>query len=181
MASQAPAPITEAAAIQHLETSLVEAIKSTSGIDAADAVVAIFVALLGAASAYLFNHLHWTTVSRKEKVAAQLAGISALISSFENVAVSYWVSAQSPASLEAQVLIKARHRAIVKQRGVLAKILSDGKHLPLHRQLSRFSDDVFDVATGGDFESANRQASESTATAIAVFVADIQALLATES
>lgn len=174
------APLTEVNAIQHLESSLVDAIRSTGGIEAADVIVAITVALLGAFSAYLFNHLHWKTVLKREQLSAQLAGLTALISSFEAVAVAYWVSAQSTQSLEAQVLIKARHRAILNQRGILADLLNGKKHLGLHRSLRIFADDVFDAATGGDFESATRGPSESTATKIAVLTADMLALIATQ-
>lgn len=167
----------QTAAIQQLEGSLVQALKATKDIGASDVIVGVFIALVGALSAYLFNVLQQRATQKKERLSAHLASLMELIASFESVAVLYWVSDRASQAVDAEVTIKARHRAIERQRRTLGELLPAKGDIALHRELSKFSDDIFDLATGGDFESPIRMPSPATAMRIAHLVADIQPVL----
>lgn len=164
-------------ALSRLEGSLVEALKSNQGLGLEDIVFGVVLAIVGALSAYLFNHLHWKMVEKVQARNSLLSVMSDAISRFESVAVAYWVRNQAQVDPEAEILIKARHRSILNQIELLTSEQNKIQYAALHTSLSDFSDEVFDVATGGDFESAARRASPNRAAQISRLSSDALALI----
>lgn len=143
--------------------------------------VAAAVAIIGAFSAYLFNLVHWRMVNKMQQETLVYMALLELIKEVETIAVDYWLQGYDIRREEEisanEVKIKSKLRLMlryVKEIGAMRK----NKRLTPHRgKTSEFAIDIFELITGGDFESIARNASRIKATQISYKCADIKATI----
>ena len=125
---------------------------------------AVFVALIGALSAYLFNFLHWKIVRKTNKLYGSGVELIELIQRLESEALKYWISSYDDSKKEeiliAEISIKSIIRRIDVQTRALVTLLGDNRMKGKKQQISGFPYDIYDLVTGGDFESKARSSSK---------------------
>jgi len=132
---------------------------------------AVFVAVVGALSAFGFNLLQQINERRINRIKNISSSILDLINTLENVALKYWTIGFSQEKKDDlsidEVKIKSLNPLIDKHIEILLSHLSRRvKNKYKAESLSDFSSKIFTLTTGGDFESPNRISSKSTAVAI---------------
>lgn len=131
----------------------------------------VFIAVIGALSAYFFNYFHWNMVSKKNKVSELSTELSSLISELESVAVNYWLTPyceeSKEKSLAAEIAIKSKRHLASRYIRLVASELKAKKYASINRDLDDFDRDIFDLVTGDHFESHSRNISPVRASKIA--------------
>ncbi|MCC7219320.1 MAG: hypothetical protein IT490_01145 [Candidatus Contendobacter sp.] len=151
------------------------------GVSVSQFGAAIFIAVIGAFTAYVFNFFHWRMV-RKKHYFGRIADILNIhIHELERLAVRYWVSCyeeHEKQSIEIdEISIKAKLRLISRYTKKLGPLLDVSRYRELADELSSFSQDIFDEASGGDFESSRRKEDPKRAQIVSRLCADMQAKL----
>lgn len=170
------------ASIDQLTTTLSSLLEPAGSFTSTQLIFAIFIAFIGAFSAYLFNLFHWSMVEKKKKISNMGLSLDFLIKDLESIAVDYWVQDFEKKSLKkmhaSEISIKSNIRLISKYIVLLIPKLNT-KDTAIKQKFNEFSLEIFDIATGDDFESKNRKASKSKAAKIAFRCSDIRALIST--
>ena len=166
-------------AIGGLSKSLESSLGALHGNSLAQLLFGVLVAIVGAFSAYLFNFFHWKMVEKKRTISQITGELIALIQGLESVAVKYWVQDYRYNDKEeinaTEVVIKSKLRLINHYIMDFGSILNIDKKKIFHRHLEDFHADIFDLVTGGDFESTVRKSSKPRAMKISFRCSDIRA------
>ncbi len=140
---------------------------------------AVFVALVGALSAFLFNHIHWRVVRKINNSYSTGAELVELIQELELEALKYWVSSYDRNTKEeisiSEIKIKSIIRQINTQTMTLIEIINNRKIKAKKDQIYIFPSEIYDLVTGGDFESKSRKSSKRRAMRIAKRCSDARA------
>lgn len=167
--------------ISMLSSNLSSILENLTTISLTQVLFAMFIAFVGAASAYFFNLFHWKMVQRKQKISRINSELTTLINDFEKVAVDYWIQNFNETDKEQnnalEIVIKSRLRLIQKYIRILTPELKASKSKSIIEKLEEFHDDTFDLVTGDDFESSTRCASKPKAMKIAYKCSDIRAII----
>lgn len=130
-------------------------------------LVAILGSVFAAIAAYVINYLHWSRAKEAEKTENLTKAIIQTVERLELFAIDYWLQPYDQSKvMELETLeinIKSTHASIMSHSSVFQK--NRGTQTT-SKSLEKFVDEIFDIATGGDFESTSRTASKSTATKI---------------
>lgn len=166
--------------IKHLSETISSYHIPSDSISAEDFFFAVLIAIIGAFSAYLFNYFHWRMVRRKDKLSGIFFAFNSLIKEFESIAIEYWLIDYNAKQMQhlnmLEVSIKSRVRLINRYTRLLrSKKLTPVYNVSILDKIENFGDAVFDLATGGEFESKNRVSSKSTAIKISNLCSDIRA------
>lgn len=132
---------------------------------------AVFVAVVGALSAFLFNYLQQLNDRRINRIKNTSKSIVDLITSLEEISLKYWVTGYDASKADEisidEARIKSLNPLIDKHIEKLLSYLSKRVKIKYQAQtLTNFSTAIYGLTTGGGFESPNRVTSKSTATAI---------------
>lgn len=139
-------------------------------------------AVLGAFSAYIFNRIHWNMVEKKRKSSIKCGELVATINDMEQKSIQYWVqgyseeNAQEISALE--VVLKTKPRLLKGFAREFVASLKNDKARRIKGSLDFFQREIFDIATGGDFESKKREASKARAIKISRLCSEIKAKVA---
>lgn len=174
-------------------TEIVHAINGMSNsisgaIDAAgnDATVAkigfaVFVAFVGAFSAFIFNIIHWKVAQKRQDTANLANSLIGLINSLESLAIEYWMNdydkTKEHSTNVAEVQIKAVLRQIGKYSSVFVQNLKGRNYRTIQPILEGFVSEVYDLVTGDGFESTIRQSSKAKAVKIAKECSDARVVI----
>lgn len=154
--------------IANATTKIIEAVNLSTN---DGTLSAVFVAIVGALSAFLFNYLQQLNDRRINRIKNTSKSIVDLITSLEETSLKYWVTGydqnkKDESSID-EARIKSLNLIIGKHIEKLLCYLSKRVKVKYNAQkLESFPSDIFGLTTGGDFESPNRIASKNTATAI---------------
>lgn len=147
-------------------------------------IIALCLIIVGAFSAYLFNMLHWKIVDRRSRQSNLCGTINSLIQEFEQQSVEYWLKSQSDSMREDihlyEIGIKSKFILIWRYSQGYKNKYGRMVSSRIHRDMDNHLEEVFDLATGGDFESAGRVASKSKAYKISKKCSEIRAILELE-
>lgn len=168
--------------IANLDGTLSPALSVTDSIFSTDVAFAIFIAIIGAFSAYLFNLFHWQFVSKREKISRIGEALLRTTDDLEKLSVHYWTSDCHSSNAEethaTEVLIKSRSRLLAKYVDIYVTKGKFKNNHPRAKKLVLLTCELYDVATGEDFESKKRSASRAKAQKISNMCADITATVA---
>jgi len=168
-------------ALLQIQTTLNSLIENSSGINSSQVIFAMFIAFIGALSAYLFNFFHWKMVEKKGKISKIAIGLSDLIHDLEEVSVSYWVCDYKEEKQQeihvAEISIKSKRHLISKYIRIISTELNTIKTASVKQHLEEFNLDIFDLVTGDGFESKTRVASKQKAMEIAKRCSDVKAMI----
>jgi len=166
--------------LSKLSVSITDTIHNASGISLGTALLSIFIVIIGAFSAYLFNHLHWRNVKKNDKINSGTGNLVTLLEKLELIAIEYWLkeySEESNIEIESsEIQIKSILKLIVKQTNLTLNLAKNGT-LDINHPLMRQVEELFDLITGGDFESHGRERSKIKATKISNLCTETQILL----
>ena len=116
--------------------------------------------LAGAGAAYFFTHKHWGQVSSRDAVAKKALALCVLIDEIEEISLPYWVAGsavdESRTQTIAEIKIKSKVPLSVKLISEFLEepaLSADG---PAITSLALFSDVIYELVTGGDFEGRGR-------------------------
>lgn len=161
-------------AIDHLHTSidllnsaLVLHANSSYGLKS---FIPVFSVVIGALLGYFFNRFHWSWTEKKKKTTESFSKIVTLISELETLSVDYWTKDHGEDDEKNEVYIKSKIRLLTKY----TRAINTNDH-SIKNEIDNFVSDIFDLVTGGDFESKNRKASKTTAISISYKCADMNA------
>ncbi|HFR4115524.1 TPA: hypothetical protein ACHVKA_003552 [Yersinia enterocolitica] len=132
---------------------------------------AVFVAIVGALSAFLFNFLQQINDRRINRIKNTSKSIVDLITTLEDISLKYWITGycndkKDDISID-EARIKSLNLLIDKHIEKLLSYLTNRVKKKYNvQQLSAFPSAIFGLTTGGDFESPNRIQSKVTAAAI---------------
>ena len=149
-------------------TKIIEAVNSSSNSGISSA---IFVAIIGAFSAFIFSLLQQINDRKSNRIKNTSKSILDLIATLEQLSLKYWITGynsdkKDDISID-EARIKSINPLIDKHMLILLSYLRPRVLKKYNaEQLSVFPSDIFTLTTGGDFESPNRIQSKKTATAI---------------
>ncbi len=155
---------------QHAET-LILSIKETNSLGFEQIVFAIFIVIVGAFSAFAFNFLHWHYANKMQKYSNLGKSLRIIIEDLEQISIDYWIRGYDK-ELEQEIQVK---EAVMKSKILLIDKYStlfmagligpETKHCK--DALAKFKAQIFELATGGNFESKMRAPSKDKALKIA--------------
>lgn len=144
---------------------------------------AIFIAFIGAFSAFLFNYLNWKIIKKKESILKTCSSINQFIDELEKTSIDYWVEDYKENNKIkitcSEITIKSRLRLINKYIDILLSESEKSLGEYAKTNIKKFINDVYDIITGGDFESKSRKASNQIANKISIKCSDMRATLHT--
>lgn len=122
-------------------------------------------ALFSVLAAFTFNIIYWWVVSLKKGLSTEVAKFEFILDRFEESATQYWIQSHSTGNsqdlLIKEMRIKADHRLL---REATERIDKKFFFRKFNRTRATFSEtskilleDLYDCATGGDFESHARK------------------------
>lgn len=132
----------------------------------------------GAFAAYLFNKFHWKQTEHLRKAELILKHIADNVDRIESLTIQYWLSedsTRSPENKKNEIQIKSLFRT---QTRLIKTIQThqDKKTAKLD-SLSEIHEELFELATGDQFESRTRTSSPSKCNKISRLSADMRLTL----
>jgi len=129
------------------------------------------VVIIGAFTAYLFNLFHWRMVENRKSITNISDGLIQLILRLEDVSVNYWLSCYAGGDNEierqvSEIKIKSDLLLIAKFSKTLLNKTTPRNNISIGEDLENQISILFDLATGGEFESKTRLPSKSNASKI---------------
>lgn len=126
-------------------------------------ISAIISATVGAFSASAFNYFHWKMVEKKHKESEYLAILSKVIAELEDLSLEYWIKDANDEDSKNEAYLKSKLWFLQKYT-----------RLKKDKELNDFVSEMYDLITGGDFETKNRKASNAKAIKISKKFSDIK-------
>ena len=168
-------------AIARLESTLSMLLSASDTITPTEIGFAVFVAFVGALSAYLFNLFHWRTVAKREKLSGVGNALTILIDKLESTAVEYWIRECKEENKEIdramEISLKTKTRLVARYVDLFVSGHKDNATWKDLQKLRSFKGEIFDVVTGEEFESRSRKASKAKALKISNLCSDATALI----
>jgi hypothetical protein len=157
--------------LSKLTTGLTDTMNSVSGLTTGQVLFSLVIVVVGALSAWLFNYLHWKVVRKTDQKTKVADGLVSLLGELEPVAIKYWLEdfdIQKQSSIEVdEIKLKSILKLFASQVGLLNEIIGErSPQKPLGLVLEQSANKLFDVVTGGDFETHSRKRSKFTASKI---------------
>lgn len=153
-----------------LATSLTKSIDNATEISTPDIFFGLSLATIGAFAAWLFNHLHWKMVEASERKKAARNVMLELINDLENPALEYWLADFDPENKKTneakEIRLKSNLKLVVNQAKSLSELINKSSQTSTRVAIEHYAYDLFDVVTGGEFESHQKKRSKSTANKI---------------
>lgn len=122
-------------------------------------------AVVAAFAAGMLNFFYWRHVNKENKKSHFSICALEHLQEFEESALKYWIQDKKPSNVTEMYLLEVK---ILSQFQVLKSSLSDLiSQLPESEKsekdiINTFIGDVYDVATGGDFESSDKKCEKKT-------------------
>ncbi|MBD8159690.1 hypothetical protein IFU23_16485 [Pantoea agglomerans] len=141
----------------------------------------IWLALIGAISAFLFNVVQKWLERSSVRLTKSGEATLILIKELEFISIEYWLKGYAPSEREKILFSEINIKAMLITLN--ANILTIIDNLPYKNKektankLRVFSSDIFDLTSGGDFESMVRLPDNRTASAIARKCSDAKAMI----
>lgn len=134
-------------------------------------LVGVVSAFAGAFAAFLFSFMQWKISLKKESLNAGANEMLSIVADLESVATRYWLSSAAeigdPESHATELKIKNLLKLLARYSGGLKKLPAKPNIRDVACRVDRLVSDVFELATGGGFESPSRVAEKDVASAIA--------------
>ncbi|RLA45633.1 MAG: hypothetical protein DRR42_19175 [Gammaproteobacteria bacterium] len=133
-------------------------------------------AVAGAMAAYLFSRLQWRITQRQNALSAGATELLSLITQLEDLVVNFWLvdasSMAGPVLHGDQLKIKSLLMLTIRYSRGLKSVKMTESHKASADRLAVLVSDIYDLATGDDFESPHRKASNPTAVKLATQCAE---------
>ncbi|HBM3155533.1 hypothetical protein [Klebsiella quasipneumoniae] len=161
-------------------SSVAQAINNSGSSTLSDGVI---LALTGALSAFAFNLIQKLLDARSVRLTKSGDAMLLLIKEFEEITVRYWVRGHDSSKNDAesniydQINIKAMLMTLDKNVNLMLENLPFKNKSHNIQKLSAFSSDVYDLASGDDFESAIRPPNKGKAFAISKKCSEAKAII----
>lgn len=175
-------PIFESSALGEIKSSLIDISQSLhkmsdSSLSESAVKLAVISALSGAIAAFIFNLIQWRITKGRERREALEKGILDQLSRLCVDLTTYWMRDQEPEK-SANAISEMNIKSDLKTLDRLIKLYYASFPyflVPKSRgEVELLYSDLFDVATGEDFESQNRTASPKIARQVSSKLADIR-------
>lgn len=139
-----------------------------------------FSALVAAGVAFLINHLYVNYLNKVNEKAYYSDVSLSLLDEFETIAIRYWIAEKSDSNREDMSYFEVKMVSILKVlRTSLKKtnesLSDDEKHC--REVISGFSPEVYDLATGEDFQSEDKASNSYIAKKIAAKCSSLKSTL----
>lgn len=125
-------------------------------------------ALFSVLAAFVFNFLYWKMKEKKEKLQAGITEAKVALEEFEVNASDYWSYDYTPRAIKSSSIqeakIKANHFILLStfNKKINPLIGNTEEEKAFKTKIAKEIESLFDIATGGDFESSSRKASRKT-------------------
>ncbi len=133
-------------------------------------IVAVFSAVAGAGAAFCFSFLQSKLLQRSNSICAWAREIQSLVVAFEEVATQYWLrsAATIPEDQRRIQEYQITHlaRMIAETSDTLNRLPKQAEVRQVTQKIQSTASELFDMATGGEFESPNRECCQTTANEI---------------
>jgi hypothetical protein len=138
----------------------------------------IISAAIAGLTAYIFNHLHWVTARKKEKLYSLTKNLKDLTDKLEDESIKYWLkpykSFAPEESKSIEIKLKSRITVIRKNIDLISIKVKSSKNTCALNNLRNFVDEIYDLITGDGFESVERTENPSKASKISAKCAEIK-------
>ena len=161
-------------------SSIAQAINNSGNSTLSDGVI---LALAGAFSAFAFNLIQKLLDAKSIRLTKSGDAMLLLIKEFEEITVRYWVRGHNSSNDDAesntcdQINIKAMLMTLDKNVNLMLENLPFKNKESNSQKLSAFSSDVYDLASGDDFESEMRPPNKGKAFAISKRCSEAKAII----
>ncbi len=161
-------------------SSVAQAISNSGNSTLSDGVI---LALAGAFSAFAFNLIQKLLDAKSVRLTKSGDAILLLIKEFEEITVRYWVRGHNSSNDDTesnaydQINIKAMLMTLDKNVNLMLENLPLKNKENNKLKLSAFSSDVYDLASGDDFESETRPPNKGKAFAISKKCSEAKAII----
>lgn len=141
----------------------------------------IWLALIGALSAFLFNFVQKMIERSSQRLTKSGEATLILIKELEVTSIGYWLKGYVASDKDKLTLDEVNIKAMLIT--LRANILTIIDNLPykekktLSTKLRDFSSEIYDLTSGGDFESVNRNPDKRRVSSIARKCSDVKALI----
>ncbi|MGL1137260.1 hypothetical protein [Vibrio parahaemolyticus] len=145
-----------------LVATLVKLDNTLSGIPDGSYPVAIVGALSSVIAAFLFNVIYWYVVDVKKRLSSEVAKLEVVLDRFEKTATEYWMhpynSRHSKGILIKEMRMKAELRLLRdSQKKIADRFFLRKSKSKFNSTMNKLLGDLYDCATGGDFETTQRK------------------------
>lgn len=126
-------------------------------------------AIFSVIAAFVFNFLYWKVKERKERLHAAINEAKDALLDFEENATEYWSRNYDPRNAKTNTIqeakIKANHSLLLSTytnriHPLISSSQKKAESMGLEKSVQLEIESLFDIATGGDFESSSRKASK---------------------
>lgn len=146
---------------------IAESISSASdGVTLKTALFTFFIALIGSSTAFIFNWLHWRMIRKHEYISVISNALVDSIKDFEDTSMQYWLNEYNGNDHLLEIKMKSLHQNIRTYSKILKDSRPGKRYIDSHDKIYGFVNKVFDLATGGDFESNMREMDKLRATKV---------------
>jgi len=150
--------VSTASKLERSISSIAESISSASdGVTFKTALFTFFIALIGSSTAFIFNWLHWRIIREHEHASAISNALVNSIKDFEDASMQYWLNGCNRNDQLLEIKMKSLHQNIRTNSRILKNARKGKRYIDSHNKIDIFVNKVFDLATGGDFESNTRE------------------------
>lgn len=143
---------------------------ASDGVSLKTALFTIMMALVGSGAAFLFNWLHWKMAQKKENLGTVSKAFSASVKKLNEDASTYWLKNCSAKYNNEDHLLEMRIQSLLREcreyARILVSLLNKKNHKDEISGVDTFTDGIFDLVTGGDFEVLGRTVNKNKAVKI---------------
>lgn len=165
-----------AESLANIEKSLLSIASSSPGWN--DFLSWIVPAFAGAFAAYLFNYFHWQMVEKRQVKSNLSTALCDCIKELEDASVKYWLTASdSNSQIESKQIEISIKSQLTIMRAHISRLGKSDNESETVSTLDEFSDEIYDLITGGEFESTSRPESPNIASKISKKCTKARALL----
>ncbi|WP_445401801.1 hypothetical protein [Zobellella sp. An-6] len=147
---------------EHIE----KAVDAISTIPDGSYSLAVISGITAAMSAFLFNHFNWKYIKKVNRLAHFSNICIKMLTNFEEASLSYWLTDKNNSNQKEMEKLEIHINSTFKMlSGNIDEFCSslNKKHKSDEKKIKNIRSEIFDIATGGDFQSATRDNSKPVA------------------
>lgn len=137
--------------------------------------------LTASLAAFIFHYFYASSLNNRNRISHLSKMIIETTNGFQDICVNYWLSPNSSLvnNEELEIKIKSEFRILNSLLINLKKEVKPGSTADI--DFNKLLSELFDLATGGDFESTSKLADKKKATSISTRCCQLKALLSVHS
>lgn len=142
-------------------------------------VSGVISALVATFAAFIINYLYWRKVNRYNLLSHYADFSIDQLISFKNICIKYWIQdgKQNNSDLVSSEVVMITSYASLNKSIVMISELIPKKYIEDVKEMESLIQEVYDVSTGGDFQSINKGVDKKRAMKVSRLCLELQTIL----